>query len=77
MTEIVYSIRIKGHLASKWSDWFEGMSIQCQADGTTILSGPIRDQSALQGLLIRIRDLGLTLISVHPINMNQGESLRR
>jgi len=62
-----YCIRIEGHLAADWSDWFEGMTVRCQADGTTTLEGPVRDQAALQGLLIRVRDLGLSLISVNPI----------
>jgi hypothetical protein len=61
-----YRIRIKGHLAPDWSEWFENMTIQCQPDGTTILSGPVRDQAALHGLLLQVRDLGLSLISVTP-----------
>jgi hypothetical protein len=67
MAAVDYSIRIEGHLAPEWSDWFEDMTIQCQPDGTTILSGPVRDQAALQGLLLKVRDLGLALISVNPI----------
>jgi hypothetical protein len=66
MAPTCYCIRIEGHLAADWSDWFEGMAIRCQADGTTTLEGPVRDQAALQGLLIKVRDLGLSLISVNP-----------
>lgn len=61
-----YSIRVQGHLAEEWSEWFDGMVVRWQSDGTTILSGPVRDQAALHGLLQRIRDLNLSLISVNP-----------
>jgi len=64
-----YCIRIQGHLASEWSEWFDGMIVQCQADGTTTLSGPVRDQAALQGLLRKVRGLGLSLISVNQIEL--------
>ena len=67
METVDYHIRIAGHLAPEWSDWFEDMTVQCQPDGTTTLSGPVRDQAALQGLLLKIRDLGLSLISVNPV----------
>jgi hypothetical protein len=69
-----YCIRIQGHLASEWSEWFDGMIVQCQPDGTTTLSGPVRDQAALHGLLLKVRDLGLSLISVNAIELNQDES---
>ncbi len=58
-----YRIRLKGHLDDKWSDWFEDMDIS-SGGGETILSGQVADQAALHGLLIRIRDLNLTLLSV-------------
>ena len=61
-----YRIRLKGHLDSKWSDWFEQMAIFAEG-GETILTGPVADQAALHGLLIRIRDLNLTLLSVERI----------
>jgi hypothetical protein len=67
-----YCIRIQGHLASEWSVWFEGMTVQCRPDGTTIVSGPVRDQAALHGLLLKVRDLGLSLISVNPIETNRS-----
>jgi len=59
-----YEIRIEGHLDTRWQDWFEGMSVTLEADGTTLLSGPVPDQPALYGLLRKVRDLGLPLISV-------------
>lgn len=59
-----YCIRVKGHLGPQWSEWFDWMTVTLEADGTTTLSGSIADQSALHGLLARVRDLGLELISV-------------
>jgi hypothetical protein len=61
-----YEIRVKGHLADRWAAWFDGMTLTRQADGTTLLHGPVADQSALHGLLRRISDLGLPLLSVTP-----------
>jgi hypothetical protein len=61
-----YELRIKGSLSPEWADWFEGMEIRQLADGNTVLEGRIVDQAALHGLLARIRDLNLTLISVNP-----------
>jgi len=58
-----YQIRVKGVLDEKWSDWFEGLTIIPQ-DDETLLAGPVRDQAALHGLLARVRDLGLPLLSV-------------
>jgi hypothetical protein len=59
-----YQIRVKGNLDQKWSDWFDGFTITPQADGATLLTGPVVDQAALHGLLGKIRDLGLPLLSV-------------
>ena len=59
-----YTIRVKGHLGPQWSEWFDWMAVTLEQDGTTTLSGPVVDQSALHGMLVRIRDLGLELISV-------------
>jgi hypothetical protein len=59
-----YVIRVKGHLDPFWQEWFDHLVITHQSDGTTLLSGPIRDQAALYGLLIKMRDLGLTLLSL-------------
>ena len=60
----VYQIVVKGHLDSEWSDWFDGLSITLAENGETILSGPVVDQTALHGILIKIRDLGLPLLSL-------------
>jgi hypothetical protein len=60
-----YEIRLEGHLDDRWQDWFDGMSVILQADGTTLLSGPVPDQPALYGILRRVRDLGLPLVSVN------------
>jgi hypothetical protein len=60
----VYRIVLKGQLDPDWSDWFEGLTITPAASGETILAGPIADQAALHGLLIKIRDLGLPLLSL-------------
>jgi hypothetical protein len=61
---MVYQIRIKGHLDQGWSDWFEGMSIAFDDNGDTLVSGPVADQAALHGLLRKVRDLGMPLLSV-------------
>jgi hypothetical protein len=63
-----YQIRVEGELDAGWSDWFEGLEITSDASGQTTITGPVADQAALHGLLARIRDLGLKLISVHPID---------
>lgn len=62
----IYTIRIKGSLDEGWSDWFDGMSIQLEQSGQTSIAGAVRDQAALVGLINRIHDLGLVLISVIP-----------
>ncbi|WP_027086194.1 hypothetical protein [Cohnella panacarvi] len=59
-----YEIRLKGHLDSRWSGWFEGMSFSYGNDGTTVLAGRIVDQAELFGMLRKVRDLGLPLVSV-------------
>lgn len=63
----VYEIRVVGVLEQRWSAWFDGMAITPLANGDTLLAGPIRDQSALHGLLNKIRDMGLTLLSVQQV----------
>jgi hypothetical protein len=63
----VYQIRVKGHLDARWSDWFDGLSITLETGGDTLLTGPVVDQCALYGLLKKVHDLGLSLISVNPI----------
>ena len=59
-----YEIRLKGHLETRWVEWFEGLSLSHEDDGTTLIRGPVIDQAALHGLLRKVRDLGLPLISV-------------
>ena len=63
----IYQIRIKGHLDGRWSAWFDGLAMTHTDDGETILAGPIVDQAALHGLLIKVRDLGLPLLAVNSI----------
>jgi hypothetical protein len=61
-----YEIRIRGTLSPDWSEWFEGMEIRQDGEGETILAGRVVDQAALHGLLARVRDLNLVLVSVNP-----------
>jgi hypothetical protein len=61
----VFQIRIQGHMGQQWMDWFEGLQITLEKDGTTLLRGPVTDQSALHGILKKIRDLGMPLLSVN------------
>ena len=61
---MVYQIRIKGHLGARWTDWFEGLTITLEKNGDTLLTGPMVDQAALHGLLRKVRDLGLPLLSI-------------
>jgi hypothetical protein len=68
-----YEIRVKGHLPQHWSEWLEGLAIIHEASGETLLSGSLRDQAALFGVMMKARDLGLTLLSVNPI---EGEPPR-
>ena len=60
---MVYQIRVKGHLGPRWADWFGDMTITLEEGGETLLSGPVVDQAALHGLLRKVRDLGVPLIS--------------
>ena len=76
-----YAIRVKGHLDPRWSAWFDGLSLAAEDDGTTTLQGPIADQAALHGVLQRLRDVGLALVSVtqvgpdldHPSTHPEGD----
>jgi hypothetical protein len=70
---MVYQIRISGHLGREWTDWFEGLTITLEEDGDTLLTGPVVDQSALHGLLKKVRDLGMPLVSVSPVKPGQAD----
>jgi hypothetical protein len=66
-----YEIRLKGHLDSRWTAWFDGLSLSTESDGTTIISGPVVDQAALHGVLQKVRDVGLPLVSVTQVDQDQ------
>jgi hypothetical protein len=69
----IYEIRIKGHLDDKWADRFEGLTITLEDNGDTLLTGPVIDQAALHGLLKKVRDLGMPLVSVCPVEQDQAD----
>ena len=69
----LYEIRLKGHLGSQWTDWFDGLTITLEEDGDTLLTGPVIDQAALHGLLKKVRDLGMPLVSVSPVEHGQAD----
>ena len=67
----VYQIRVRSHLGSDWTDWFEGLTITLEEDGDTLLTGPVVDQAALHGLLKKVRDLGIFLVSINPVQSHE------
>jgi hypothetical protein len=69
---VIYQIRIKGHLGHEWTDWFEGLTVTLEDDGTTLLTGLVIDQAALHGLLKKVRDLGMPLVSACPVEHGQA-----
>ena len=71
---MVYQIRIKGHLGRQWTDWFEGLTITLEDNGDMLLTGPVVDQAALHGLLKKVRDLAMPLISVNRMKSGQEEA---
>jgi hypothetical protein len=71
-----YEIRLTGHLDARWTDWFDGLTVSYDSDGTTIIGGQIVDQAALHGLLQRVRDLGLPLVSVRQVEGDQPDQTR-
>ena len=68
-----YEIRLQGRLDPRWTAWFDGMTLRADADGTTVIRGHVADQAALHGLLQRLRDLGLPLLSVDRVDTNQPQ----
>ncbi|RIK29035.1 MAG: hypothetical protein DCC56_14335 [Anaerolineae bacterium] len=68
----IYTFKIKGHLGQQWLNWFEEFTVVLQENGNTLLSGPVVDQSALHGILKRIRDLGMPLLSVNSTDSNRA-----
>ncbi len=67
----LYEIRLKGHLDGRWADWFGGLTITLEDNGVTLLAGPVADQAALYGLLKKVRNLGLPLLSVNCVEPGQ------
>ena len=70
----LYEIRLKGHLDDKWADWFEGLTITRADNGETVLRGLVVDQAALHGLLRKVRDLGMPLLSVTHVAPSQADA---
>ncbi len=70
----LYEIRIEGHLDDRWADWFGGLTITLEEAGNTLLTGSVIDQAALHGLLKKVRDLGMPLISVNRVKPDQGDA---
>jgi len=70
-----YEIRVDGHLGSRWAAWFDGLNLTNEDDGTTVISGPVVDQAALHGLLAKLRDLGVPLISVAQLAVGEPTEL--
>ncbi len=70
---LVYQIRIEGHLGYQWTDWLGGLTITLEENGDTLLTGPVADQAMLHGLLKKVRDLGMPLVSVNPVEPGQPD----
>jgi hypothetical protein len=68
-----YEIHLKGKLDERWAEWFDGLTITLEENGNTLLSGPLADQAALHGILKKVRDLGLTLLSVNSVEPDNKE----
>lgn len=72
---MIYQIRLQGHLGHQWTDWFGGLTITLADNGETLLTGPVVDQAALHGLLKKVRDLGMPLLSVSRVEPGQDDGL--
>lgn len=70
---MIYQIRIKGHLGRQWTEWFEGLIITVEDNGDTLLTGTVVDQAALYGLLRKVRDLGMSLVSINHVGIEQAD----
>jgi hypothetical protein len=73
---MVYEIKVEGHLGRHWTDWFGGLTITLENNGETLLTGPVLDQAALYGLLKKVRDLGMPLVSVNRLEIKTQEELK-
>jgi len=69
----IYQIRVRGHLGRQWADWFGGLTITLEDNGDTLITGPVIDQAALHGLLKKVRDLAMPLVSVTPVTPGRAE----
>ncbi len=74
MPQEFYQITVKGHLNANWADWFDGLTITALSNGTTTISGPVVDQAALHGLLRKVRDLGMPLLSVSRVRPSKADA---
>ena len=73
---MVYQIRIKGHLGRHWTDWFEGLTITLEDNGDTLLTGPVVDQAALHGVLRKVRDVAMPLLSVVCVKQERNDRIK-
>ena len=75
---MIYQIRLQGHLGDQWTDWFAGLTLTLEDNGDTLLTGPVVDQAALYGLLRKVRDLGIPLLSVirHKPGQTDGSDVK-
>lgn len=70
----VYQIRIKGYLSQQWMNWFDGLTIKLEENGDTLLTGPVVDQAALHGILKKVRDLGMPLLSINSVETGKQDA---
>jgi len=70
-----YQIRLKGYLSHQWTEWFDGLTITLEEEGNTLLTGTVVDQAALHGLLKKVRDLGMPLVSVNSVGLDPQDTL--